>query len=70
MRPTWGPAPHSSVLARLSLDILVRDYPETLAVLRRRGADPRDYGGERLADLAGTALLPELMAALAWRNGS
>ena len=51
----------------LPAHVVVGDYPEALAVLRRRGIDLDDVGAQRLSDFAQTALLEEIEEAIAWR---
>ncbi len=56
-------------LAALPLHVVAREYPETLAVLRRFGVDVPARGGEPLAaalDEAGP-LLDAIEEAVAWR---
>lgn len=60
-----------SELAERPVHVVVRDYPETLAVLRRHGADATEAGAEPLGvilDRGGEALAAALAAALEWRN--
>jgi hypothetical protein len=63
------PPPPAERLGPLPLHVLVRDYPETLAVLRRHGVDIPAAGGGSVADaVTGRAeLKADLLAALAWR---
>lgn len=37
----------------MPLNVLVRDFPETLAVLLRAGVDVRRYGGDSIGEIAG-----------------
>jgi hypothetical protein len=61
-------------LAALPLHVVARDYPETLALLRRRGVDVTRHGGLSVAEAAAAAdvdapsLLDALRDALAWRE--
>jgi len=51
-----------------SLHEVVRDFPETLAVLRVGGGDPRVHGGGLLSRVDGwEALLSLLVDATRWR---
>ena len=59
-------------LAAMPLHVVVRDYPETLAVFRRFGLDVPGRGGGSVSEaLAGSdtgPLLAELETATAWRK--
>ncbi|HWV57869.1 MAG TPA: hypothetical protein VNZ57_10485 [Longimicrobiales bacterium] len=64
--------PDVDALADLPVHVVVRDFPETLAVFRREGVDVAALGGESVrAAAAGResagGLIESLMAALAWR---
>jgi len=52
--------------------VVVRDYPETLAVFRRAGIDAAERGAEPIQALADDAgpLLDELRQAVDWRRES
>lgn len=69
LRP--APPPPAAGVRSLALHVLVRDYPETLAVLRRLGIDVAAGGALSLAaavpdaDVAADAVLD----ATAWRAG-
>ena len=57
------------------LHVVIRDLPETLAVLRRNGVDVRLRGADPLAEVAGSGeeaenLLLALEDAIAWRLAS
>jgi hypothetical protein len=59
-------------LLSLPLHVVVRDYPEVLAVLRARGVEPGAAGGRSVARLLaeredGDALLSAVLTALEWR---
>ena len=65
--------PPVAELPALPLHVLVRDFPETLTVLRRFGIEMMAGGGETLAAAAGAALAPVYEAvcrATAWRDAS
>lgn len=63
-------APDRERLASLPLDVLVRDYPEALGVLRGHGIDPARDGLEPLDSQAGAApALAALLEATRWRTG-
>ncbi len=59
-------------LAAMPLHVVVRDYPETLAVFRRFGLDVPGRGGgpvsEALAGADAGPLIADLEAATAWRK--
>ncbi|MBI4409938.1 MAG: hypothetical protein HY561_09535 [Gemmatimonadetes bacterium] len=60
-------------LAALPLHVVVRDYPETLAVFRRLGVDVPRRGGESVSAAAGPDLvrvLDAVLEAIAWREGA
>jgi len=60
-------------LGALPVHVVVRDYPETLAVFRRFGVDvPARGGGPVSGAVDGDAgpLLDALAAAIAWREAS
>ena len=62
------PAPTREYLLVTPLHKLVRDFPETLAVLRGGGGDPRVHGGRLLSRVDGwESLLSLLLAATRWR---
>lgn len=69
-----GPLPPLPVaeLAARSVHVVVRDYPETLAVFRRAGIDAAERGAEPIQALADDAgpLLDELRQAVDWRRES
>lgn len=72
MRPiVTRPRPRPE-LAILPTHLVVRDYPETLAVFRRHGVDLPRRGGDPVMELedgdAG-ALLDALAEAIEWREG-
>ncbi|HEX7117146.1 MAG TPA: hypothetical protein VF212_00050 [Longimicrobiales bacterium] len=68
-RPAAAPPTAVAELAALPLHVVVRDYPETLAVLRDFGVDVPARGGGRLAEALDDAgpLLQAIQAATAWR---
>lgn len=62
--------PDAVALAALPVHVIVRDFPETLAVFARLGIEPPLHGGETLAAAAGAAaasVYEALNAATAWR---
>ncbi len=71
-RPVVLPAPDRQALLAAAVQHLVRDYPETLFVLRNAGLDPRDTGPLALANALPDArrhtILAALEAATAWRG--
>ncbi|HEX6938498.1 MAG TPA: hypothetical protein VF158_03740 [Longimicrobiales bacterium] len=69
-RPTVEPPPGAAELAALTIHVIVRDFPETLAVLRRAGVDVPARGGDSLAAASADAgpLLDAIEAATAWRH--
>lgn len=70
-RRLWGPAPPPAALAETPLDVLAREWPESLAVLRRHGVDPRAGAPASLRAVAGDRLpriLEELEVVLARRT--
>ncbi len=65
--------PDAVALAGLPLHVLVRDFPETLAVFRRFGLAVPERGGESFAAAAGAdaaALYDALVRVTAWRDGA
>ena len=72
MRSQPRARPERDTLLALPLHVVVRDYPEVLAVLRARGVEPSATGGRSLARLLaeredGDALLSAVLTALEWR---
>lgn len=63
-------APARSELAALPVNVLVRDFPETLAVLRDAGVDVPRFGGGPVAEATddASALLDALRQTIAWRG--
>lgn len=62
------PAPTREHLLVTSLHEVVRDFPETLTVLRLGGGDPRVHGGRLLSRMDGwEELLSLLVDATRWR---
>ena len=62
------PAPTREYLLDTRLHKIVRDFPETFAVLRDSGGDPRVHGGSLLPQVEGwEALLSLLLATTRWR---
>jgi hypothetical protein len=62
------PAPTRDYLLVTPLYKIVRDFPETLTVLRGSSVDPRVHGGSSLSRADGwEPLLSLLMAATSWR---
>jgi hypothetical protein len=57
-------------LSSQPLHAIVRDYPETLAVLRRLGIDAAAKGAETLGAVGsgGSELEAAIAAAMAWRG--
>lgn len=53
----------------VDLQVLVREAPETLAVLRAGGLDPIELGTRRVGEL-GTDLRKETRRATEWREGA
>lgn len=69
-RRTWPPPPDPEDLRELTVDVVVRDFPEALAALKHLGLDPREHGGRSLVEAAGgraSEVLTALATALAWR---
>jgi len=70
MRPT---PPDQTALASMPVHVVVRDFPETLAVLRRLGVDVPRRGGvpvSRALDGDAGPLLDAIAEATAWRDGA
>ena len=62
------PAPTREYLLATPLHKIVRDFPETHAVLRGGGGDPRVHGGTLLSRVEGwEPLLSLLLTATRWR---
>lgn len=62
--------PDRAALAATPLHVVVRDFPETLAVLRRRGVDVPHLGGLPLSRAGGHdagAVLDAVADAIVWR---
>ena len=57
-------------LGEMPLHVIVRDYPETLAVLRAAGIDVRAHGSEPLRGVApeSTALVDDIARVISWRG--
>lgn len=68
-RRTLPPPAGPAEVAALPLHVVVRDFPETLAVLRDAGVDVPGQGGARLADAVPEPgpLIDAILAATAWR---
>lgn len=69
----WFEPPPVQMLLELPVHVVVRDYPELLAVLRRLGVDLGTSGAEPLSAVAPVdppALEAALVDALAWRTGN
>lgn len=81
MRRRFPLPPPRSELLGLELHEMVRDFPETLTVLRGHGVDLRSLGTRPLAEVAdlvgsdgpgaaeGEALVDDLLASVSWRRG-
>lgn len=71
MRPSFLAPPAPDRLTSLPLHVLVRDYPETLAVLRARGVSLTEHGGVPLSRTGGdvATLQEEILRVTAWRAG-
>ncbi len=69
MQARFEPRPDRDRLTSTPLHVVVRDYPETLAVLRERGVDLGARGAGPLTDLdeGREALVRALLEATAWR---
>ena len=68
MRPPPLSAPGEEALLATPLHVLVRDYPETLAVLRAGRMDPMVHGARAPGELErGRSLLLALIAITRWR---
>lgn len=57
MRALQLPAPERDALLAHPLHVMVRDFPETLAVLRVAGIDLRAHGGRALSRVEGVEAL-------------
>lgn len=70
MRPDVDPLPPMAELAALPVHVVVRDFPESLAVLRAAGVDAAARGHTTIAELAADAgpILAALETAAAWRS--
>ena len=73
MRSRPRARPERDILLALPLHVVVRDYPEVLAVLRARGVEPSAAGGRSFARLLaeredGDTILGAVLAALEWRS--
>jgi len=68
-RSVLPPPPGPAELAALPIHVVVRDYPETLAVLRDAGVDVPALGGSTLAEAVPEPgpLLDAIRAVTAWR---
>lgn len=66
-----GIRPDAEMLGRAPMHVVVRDFPETLAVFRAHGVPVSEVGGEPArahGAEAGGALVEELARATAWRR--
>ena len=65
-----GPLPRvgRSVIRRMPAHVLVRDYPETLALLVERNVSLDRAGTCRMGDFAALELIREIEQAIAWRR--
>ncbi|MEX2530174.1 MAG: hypothetical protein WD960_05315 [Gemmatimonadota bacterium] len=62
------PRPERAELATRPLQSIVRDYPETLAYLRKQGVAPEDFAELEVGDLYDPELLlDELESVTRWR---
>ncbi|TVP58840.1 MAG: hypothetical protein EA351_02740 [Gemmatimonadales bacterium] len=64
----FHPRPSREELATWPLQVIVRDFPETLAILRDHGLMPEELGEQTMRDIpGGGALLDGLEEQTAWR---
>lgn len=72
MKLPFLPRPSREELLTRSVQVIVRDYPETLGSLREFGMSPGEFGDRSLEELEDdvAALLDELELATAWRPGT
>lgn len=70
MRASFRPAPERGELSETELHVLVRDFPELLALFRDQGLDLAEEGHRALASASPSPeeLLDRVEAALAWRG--
>lgn len=70
-RAIWGPPPEPDGLGEWPVHRVVRDFPETLPLLRALDLDARAVGAQPLRAAAGArwpSVRDGLEAALAWRR--
>lgn len=69
MKSCFRLRPSSAELLSRPLHVTVRDYPETLPVLRRAGISVTDGGALSIEEMTGvdSSLVAELLEAVAWR---
>ena len=68
MKIPTDPRPSRDRLAELPLHAVVRDFPESVAVLRAAGVSVVELGDRKVRDVPGApSILERLEAAVAWR---
>ena len=62
------PRPTREDLSTWPLQVIVRDFPETLEIFRDHGMEPEEFGDRTMRDIpGGGALLDGLQELTAWR---
>ncbi len=64
------PRADRSGIRQMTAHVMVRDYPETLALLVERDVNLDRLGTCRVGDFAAPELITEIRAAIAWRPGA
>lgn len=68
MNVSFHPRPSREDLLTLTLQVIVRDFPETLDAIRSHGVLPEEFGDRTLRDIIGAnELLDGLEASTRWR---
>ena len=57
----------SERIREMPANVMVRDYPETLALLLGRGMDLAEVGTRRVGEFAEPELIAEIKGAIDWR---
>lgn len=67
MRRSPAPRAPRQRIRAMPAHVMVREYPETLALLRRRGVDLDRVGTHRVGEFADPKLVAEIEETILWR---